>query len=470
MMFQIIKNEWRFLIRSKVILGASLGFIALLIVSILLGNFQAKKQEANYKEAKDFVRQQWNDIKEMNPHGAAHYGTYVFKPSNLLNSLDEGVNGVTGNIIRVEGHVQNEMVHSEASQMQVVSKFGKLKSSLLLKYIVPLLLIFLAFHAVSVEKQSGRLKILLMQGSKPSSIIFGKALSITLYGIGLLTVVVITQSLLNFQNLDSEIIKRSALFFISYSIFYFVICGLTIFFASRWQNSTLALTSMLSIWILWTIFLPNILLSSVEDWHPLPSREQFKSAMKEDRSKGMDGHNSRDERSKAFEQEILQKYNVDTIADLPINFDGLRMQADEDFGNKVWDKHFKEIRKVLTTQKRSLQLCGIVNPYLSLQNVSMGFTLSDNLHHHDFLAQVETYRRRFIKILNDEQTFGGSKTGQWDWKASSDFYKSVPDFEYQPTALSSVFRNYLLDLGLLVFWLFFTVFLLSRASKKMPIL
>ena len=161
-MLQIIKNEWRFLVRSRIFLGISIAFISILMLSVFLGNYQAHKQEQTYKSAKDHVRQQWVSIDEMSPHGAAHYGTYVFKPSNLLSSLDEGVNSVTGNVLKVEGHVQNEITHSEASQMQAVSRFGKLKPSLLLQYIVPLLLIFLAFNSVSNEKQSGRLKLLVL--------------------------------------------------------------------------------------------------------------------------------------------------------------------------------------------------------------------------------------------------------------------------------------------------------------------
>jgi ABC-2 type transport system permease protein len=98
-------------------------------------------------------------------------------------------------VLRLEGHVQNEIVHSEASQMQTISKFGKLKSSLLLQYIVPILLIFLAFSSMSSEKQSGRLKLLLLQGAKPFSIILAKTISVWLYGITLLGLVVVLYSL-----------------------------------------------------------------------------------------------------------------------------------------------------------------------------------------------------------------------------------------------------------------------------------
>ena len=227
---------------------------------------------------------------------------------------------------------------------------------------------------------------------------------------------------------------------------------------------------MLGIWIIWTIFLPNILMSSVENWHQLPSREEFKTAMREDRSKGLDGHNPADERSKELEERVLKEYEVDSLAQLPINFDGLVMQEDEEYGNKVWDKHFGDLRKILAKQKQSYQLGGLINPFISLQNVSMGFAGSDNLHHQEFLVQVENYRRVFIKTLNDKHAYGGSKTGDWGWKADNDFFKSVADFEYKPTSLSVVFLNYLPDLMLLVFWVLLASVLLIFGTKKMQVL
>ena len=89
-MWQIIRNEWQYLSRTKLLFAISTGFILVFLFSILLGNYQNQKQFKAYETAKDHMRKQWEGIKEMNPHSAAHYGTYVFKPSNLLSSLDEG--------------------------------------------------------------------------------------------------------------------------------------------------------------------------------------------------------------------------------------------------------------------------------------------------------------------------------------------------------------------------------------------
>lgn len=468
-MWQIIKNEWSALSRNKILLGVSLGFLAVLMISVFMGNLQTQKQETRYQEAKAEVRKQWEQIDAMNPHGAAHYGTYVFKPTNMLSSLDEGVNSVTGNVIRVEGHVQNEIVYSEASQMQAVSKFGKLKSSLLLQYILPLLLLFLSFHSVSSERQSGRYKMLLLQGASPTAIVWSKALAVWLFGMLILTITILIYLMLNLSLVDGDILSRAFYFYAAYALYYFIITCLTVMFSARWQNSTVALTSMLGIWILWTIFLPNIVLSTLEKSYPLPSRNEFKAAMKEDRSKGIDGHDPRDERGKELEAETLKEYGVETVEELPINFDGIRMQADEEYGNIVWDKHFGNLRNVMAQQKRRYQLAGIFNPFISLQNASKGFAASDNLHHEEFLIQVENYRRSFIKMLNDKHAFGGSKSGDWSWKADNEFYKSVPDYEYQPIPLKSVITHYWMDLIYILAWSIFVGLLLTFVTKKMQV-
>jgi ABC-2 type transport system permease protein len=241
------------------------------------------------------------------------------------------------------------------------------------------------------------------------------------------------------------------------------------YLSTRWKNSSVALTTMLGIWMLWTVFLPSILFSAIENRYPLPSRAEFTVAMKEDRAKGIDGHNPKDERAKVLVEQTLQEYGVDSLGQLPINFDGIRMQADEEYGNEVWDKHFGNLSAIQTKQKQTFQFGGIVNPFIALQNSSMGFAGSDNLHHQEFLVQVEQYRRSLLKTLNDEHAYGGSRTGEWAWKAGNDFYKSIADFNYVPIPISSVIPSYMLDLLLLQFWVVFILFLLFRGAKKMQI-
>ena len=140
-MFSIILNEWKMLIRTRAFIYFTLFFILCLFIAVVIGNIQNDLQINQQEVAQKKVRQQWENLEPMHPHGAAHYGSYAFKSINILNSLDGGVNDITGNVIKLEGHVQNEMVYSEASQSISISRFGKLRASVLLQYVIPMIII-----------------------------------------------------------------------------------------------------------------------------------------------------------------------------------------------------------------------------------------------------------------------------------------------------------------------------------------
>ena len=103
--------------------------------------------------------------------------------------MDNGVNDLTGNVIKLEGHIQNEIVYSEASQSLALSKFGKLKSSIILQYVVPLFLIFLSFGSMTSEKDSKRIthKVRSLYVVRPF-----KNISVWIYGLLLLLITVLT--------------------------------------------------------------------------------------------------------------------------------------------------------------------------------------------------------------------------------------------------------------------------------------
>ena len=164
-MIIIILNEWKLFFRNRLFIYTTVLFLLSLIMVVFLGVYQNEKQKQYRSEAQDYVKEQWDNLEAMNPHRAAHYGSYAFKPMSILNSMDNGVNDLTGNVIKLEGHVQNEIVYSEASQSLALSKFGKLKSSIILQYVVPLFLIFLSFGSMTSEKDSKRINLLRLQGS-----------------------------------------------------------------------------------------------------------------------------------------------------------------------------------------------------------------------------------------------------------------------------------------------------------------
>ena len=468
-MKEIIINEWIGYFRNKLFLYVGIFFCFFLCLVAFLGIIQNNKLNAEQELAHEHIRSQWDEMEASNPHSAAHYGTYAFKPVSVLNSIDEGINSVTGNVLRLEGHRQNDIVFSEASQSLMISKFGKLKPSLIFQFIIPLLLIFFSFNTYMSERNSGRLKLMLVQGASLRKVVFSKVLSIWFIGLFLLLITLFFQLLFNFNNLNSDIFTRLSILFLSYSFYYLILINITVLLSVIFKSSTAALSLTVLTWVFWTIFFPTIMGNTTEKLSPLPTRIEFKEAMSEDRSKGIDGHNPRGERRDALEKATLEKYNVDKLEDLPINFSGIVMQEDEEYGNMVWDKHFGDLYTQLEKQKSNYQLSGLINPFASLQNLSMGSSGSDMFHHLDFLTKAETYRRIFIKTLNDEYAFGGSKTGERGWKATNEFFRSVKDFKYELPTFFSLFSKYLIDVIIILFWVFFTTFLLYFLTRKITI-
>ena len=463
-MFVIIFNEWKILFRNRSIVYVSLIFILSIISLAWMSNLQSGNQSKAQAAAEKHIRSQWDNLEPMNPHRAAHYGVYVFKPISILNSLDDGVSSITGNVLKLEGHVQNEIVHSEASQSIIISKFGKLKPSIILQYVVPLFLIFLSFGSVTNDKETGRMKLIAMQGVSPEKLVLSKSISIWLYGLILIMFSVFLQSSLGSLALDTGL--RLGLIFISYGLYYLIVVCLSTFISASFKSNTSAISLLLATWIAWTIFLPKIWGNTVEKVHPLPSRQNFIAQMKEDRSKGIDGHNPRDERRSKLEQEYLVKYKVDSLSQLPINFDGIVMQADEEYGNQVWDKHFGNNYLIYQKQKKLYQLSGLLNPFSSLQNLSMGFCGSDMIHHLDFLKKAEHYRRYLIKTLNDKHAHGGSKTGEWRWTVDNTFFRSVKTFDYQIMLIKNHIGYYLFDTLVLIAWGIFAGSLMRYKIKR----
>ena len=463
-MIIIILNEWKILVRNRSIFYVSLIFVLSIISLAWMSNLQSKNQSKAQAAAEKHIRSKWDNLEPMNPHRAAHYGVYVFKPISILNSLDDGVSSITGNVLKLEGHVQNEIVHSEASQSITISKFGKLKPSIILQYVVPLFLIFLSFGSITNDKETGRMKLIALQGVSPEKLVLSKSISIWLYGLMLIMFSVLLQSLLGSLALDAGL--RLGLTFISYGLYYLIVVFLSTFISVSFRNNTSAISLLLATWIVWTIFLPKIWGNTVEKVHPLPSRQNFIAQMREDRSKGIDGHNPRDERRSKLEKEYLVKYKVDSLSQLPINFDGIVMQADEEYGNQVWDKHFGNNYLIYQKQKKLYQLSGLLNPFSSLQNLSMGFCGSDMIHHLDFLKKAENYRRYLIKTLNDKHAHGGSRTGEWRWTVDNTFFRSVKTFDYQTMLIKNHIGNYLFDILALIAWGIFAGLLMMYKIKR----
>ena len=276
---------------------------------------------------------------------------------------------------------------------------------------------------------------------------------------------ILFQFLFNYNQIGWEQIFRLSIFLIAYLLYYLIIISFTVLVSLIFKNNTSALSLTLICWFLWTIFLPKTIGSFTENLTTQPSRFSLQNSMDEDRAKGIDGHNPEDKRIKDLEAKVLEEYNVDSLSQLPINFYGILLQADEEYGNKVWDKHYGKLYSNLIEQKKHYQLSGIINPFASLQSLSMAASGTDLIHHLDFLNKAEIYRRGFIKALNHEYTYGDFKIDGSNL-SSSDFFKSINDFNYIELSIQKNVFKYFTDILFLTLWTIILLLIIRNKTKN----
>lgn len=174
-------------------------------------------------------------------------------------------------------------------------------------------------------------------------------------------------------------------------------------------------------------------------------------------------------RYKDYLNQTLAKYKVDSLTQLPINFDGLSMQNGEDYLTKVYFNYAKDVESKINQQQHVQQFAAFIDPFLSMQQLSMAYAGTDYDHHIDFHKHAQHYRDEFIRKLNLEMAFGDKLQLKYDFKVGPDFFKTMQDFEYQQPQLGWAIQKQQYALYALLLWLVFVLALVPFVSKKIAI-
>ena len=444
------------------------------IISAINSVLVLKAKEQQFETARQEVRQAWLNQGPQNPHNAAHYGHYVFNPVYGVQALDNGIGQFAGSIIRLEAHAQNDPKFSPSESRTESSRFGEVSFSWLLQVLMPLFIILLCFNAVSADREQENLKLVASQGISNKQYIGGKItanfLIITVLAfVGLVTQWIVIKTIANASATPQDVLHGTAWFAV-YLLYFFILTTLSIL-ASAWVTSSKnSLLLQVAVWVLFVIIMPKLTANIGTQLHPMQQRTAFERAFRIDEEKGINGHDPESERYKNFENELLKKYKVDSVSQLPVNADGLMMDAGENYSNRVYDKHFAKIRNTIKQQNSISKYASLVNPFLAVRNLSMGISQSDYQHQLKFVADAEQYRRYLINNLNTTMAYGGSKTGDWDWKVDPKYWETVKDFDYSRPSFTWSIKNYWYETGMLLLWTVFSGLLFVFTVKKMELI
>lgn len=450
--------------------------IVLLLTALAVGWRNYEEISAERELAQSTVRDQWLKQPEQNPHSGVHYGIYAFRPRTFLSSLDPGLEPYVGATVWLEAHLQNQFVARPADDASAVQRFGQMTVAMVLQVLLPLLIILVAFAVFAGEREQGTFRLLLSLGVKPSHLAAGKALGVAgALGLVLVPAVVIgvlALSLLTDLAMARLDLGRMLLVGGFYLLYLGIFVGVSLAVSARARSSRLALIGLLGFWFFNSLIAPRVTSDIAQTLYPSISNFEFEAEIAKARDYGLDGTSTYAERKSKRQKEVLQQYGVEKPKDLPVNFYGIQLQMNEDFGYLAFDKFYDGVYDNFRRQNRVRDIAALFAPLLAIRSLSMGLSATDWYQHQDFAERAEMYRRLEVKIINDDITFNGIVDGvslSNKYVKGIDIWEKVPPFEYQLKPVSWVLGNHRLSIVILLLWSAFAAVVLCWATQRIEV-
>ncbi|SDF74152.1 MULTISPECIES: DUF3526 domain-containing protein [unclassified Duganella] len=465
MLHIVVRQQWRIMARD-----GRLRWLLLALLLVFAASLTAAAGRANLtlaQQQRDAVSEAevWAAQGEANPHGAAHFGRYVYKPWPPLAVLDPGLLNHLGSTLRLEGHVQNTGRYKPTDRGFALSRFDGLNPAAVLQTLVPLLIVFAAFTTFSGTRSRALLAQELGAGASSRLLAAGRfaAFAIGLGGLALATGVLCAVWL--GARGDWPLFGSLLLMLGACYVHWLVFLALVMAISAHAENAGASLLRSLGLWAVVVVLLPMLAPQLAEQRYPTPGATAFHKAVEREIMEGPDGHDTRDVRLGRLEAETLKAYGVQKIADLPINFDGLVFEHGEQRTTGIYTRHFAQLYDDHAAQARFSLAASVLSPMLALRPLSAALAQSDLPAHRHFLEQAERYRYAMVQALNRDMKL--HRKGNGLYTADVNAITAGIQFAPQSLAMRDVAPRIVQPLLILLAWLIAALLLLWRSASQL---
>jgi ABC-2 type transport system permease protein len=470
----IARQFWKNTFQSKAIYGI------LFVIALMVGyaGYTGWKTFVGQNEIREhyqrIVRKSWEDNPDKHPHRMAHFGSFAFRKKHPLSAFDFGLESFIGNAVYLEAHKQNTVNFSEASFSTGLLRFGEISLAMVLQIILPLVVVFLGFSAVSQDRENETLKIILTQGAGWKEILAGKTIGLLLFPllimIPVFLMILILLSVSGKVSVDSDLLTRYAATIVVYFTFILVVCIATIIVSATSSSSKSSLLKLLGLWLVLAIVLPRTTQALGSYFLPAPSKVEFETAIEEHVMKEGDSHNPDDPHYKHLRDSVLQVHNVDSVHKLPFNYSGFVMREGEKISANIYKQHLKELTEIYDKQNSLTRIIALINPFGAVRNLSMALTGTDFQAYKVFQDEAEKYRYQLAQKMNELQIeFISNVPAPNDKPHGIDrnHWKEIPDFAPQRIAIASSVKHEAWSVIALLCWLTISIWMVKRISKTL---
>jgi ABC-2 type transport system permease protein len=432
----IARKEFATIWRDGRIKWTAAIIVLMLLVAVATAIQRYRDISAERAAAQSIVTEQWQAQGEKNPHAAAHYGIYAFKPVTPLAFFDTGVSNYLGVSIWLEAHKRNRAIGQPADDMTAMMRFGELTGAFTLQVLLPLFVILLAFPTFAGEREHGTLRQLLSTGVTPLQLVIGKGLGI-LAAIALLVVplFVIGVVALLISEAGAGLLPQAFLLFLTYALYAIVFLALTLAVSAQARSAQAVLVVMVGAWAIFTFAIPRAAADLSRVVFPTPSAAEFQRVIDEELQTGIDGVNPA-ARIQERREQTLKLYKAERVEDLPVNFQGVIFSLQEEMGNQVFEKRYGELQALMAQQLDVHEVLGLLSPRVPVQTISMELSGTSLRHHDAFARHAEGFRNEMIEVMNRDLTFN-SAPGESSYRAGPELWGQIGEYAYPRPPLAA---------------------------------
>lgn len=457
-------------VRDKRLLLATVLMAILAIAALGLAWQHVHQYEQERSQAEEGDRRSWLAQGERNPHGAAHFANWAFRPMTPTAIIDPGVTPYAPSAIWLEAHSQNPGVARAVEDRTTTLDLGEFSVAWVLQTLAPLLVLVLAAGLVAREIERGTLKLMLMSGASAQGLVKKKARSLARIAAIVfipLGVVAVAAVMLAPAAMTVDQVVRLALLLVAYAVYLaiFVCAGIAV--SAMTGTTERALLLLIAVWLVAVPLGPKLAGTGSDLVHPYRDAQAFWQQVQGDFRDGLPGDPDSATRAKQHEAQTLARYGVGSTDELPVSYSGLSLDASERYGYRVFDRRFAELHAARDQERATMRLAAVVSPLVALQNVSTGLAGTDEAHQRDFARQAEAHRRVVVNQLNDDLIRHGAGKTFAQYNADATLWQATPAFVYRSPTVSHLARAWLLDAAVLLCWLVVALCGLYLAGRQL---
>ena len=404
----------------------------------------------------------WVNQGERNPHSAAHFSRYAFKPIPAMSTFEPGVIDYSGLAVWMEAHRRNPAAFRYAEGAGDLSNFVSLTPAWIMQVILPLVIILLLFSSYAGEREDGTLRQLLSHGISLKSIFQGKlraALYVVLKLIIPLAFIIMVATIV-FQTGVEQIDQFLRLIILlgMYALYFMIFAFIAIGVSARSKSRRSAAISLFTIWFVLIVVLPRFASDAATFIVPQPNGHEVEKSLSEARS----AYSKDEAYQELSRQQILDKYGVSVMSDLPINYRGYILQKSEEHGDPLYEEVYNNLGAVYEDQETILDVLSLLSPTTALKQLSAGLAGTDRIHHDTFALEAELHRRHIIKQMNEDLMLNGAEAGN-SYTTNIELWDQIADFQGESPRFLSLFSYYISMFGVMIF-LTIIAYLFARRS------